>query len=345
MGASCKTACNRSGDGTDEAGMEPPLLVHEPDLTIPTEMDGTMEGTSKCADAVIEDSQAAPDTETDVARIVEAQGGSSPPLQEMEDDTARQSEDTKVTAPEVTPPEVTAPEATAPEVTAPEATAPEEGTQPVALDSERKAAEDVKAPIEHSELPQEEHTDAPEKPAAKPAAKKAPKRKAAAKAKQKKKVDDDAATKRVDDSSKKDTSESDTGKAPSGDKAKKTSNVDGWGSVDKLQQMFAEELENEKKEAEDLMQQYLDAVKINTTGVAKNGAMTKEEKLALYGLYKQISEGDNPKAKPGMMTGMEARAKWSAWHSRKGMDKKDAMEEYVKLSGAAKTKYNIELPS
>jgi diazepam-binding inhibitor (GABA receptor modulator, acyl-CoA-binding protein) len=67
---------------------------------------------------------------------------------------------------------------------------------------------------------------------------------------------------------------------------------------------------------------------------AKSKELTKrpsnEELLALYGLFKQATEGDNAGSRP---TGFDfkAIAKHDAWASRKGQPKEKAMEEYIEF--------------
>ena len=41
------------------------------------------------------------------------------------------------------------------------------------------------------------------------------------------------------------------------------------------------------------------------------------DKLALYGLFKQGTVGDNTTAKPGMLD-FKGKAKWEAWEKQKG---------------------------
>lgn len=53
-----------------------------------------------------------------------------------------------------------------------------------------------------------------------------------------------------------------------------------------------------------------------------------EEKLALYSLYKQATEGNVTSKRPGMLD-MLGRAKWDAWAQRKGMNPLDAKQLYV----------------
>ncbi|KAJ1032824.1 hypothetical protein NDA18_001548 [Ustilago nuda] len=53
-----------------------------------------------------------------------------------------------------------------------------------------------------------------------------------------------------------------------------------------------------------------------------------EEKLALYSLYKQATEGDVQSKRPGMLD-MLGRAKWDAWSKVSGMPPRDAKQMYV----------------
>lgn len=53
-----------------------------------------------------------------------------------------------------------------------------------------------------------------------------------------------------------------------------------------------------------------------------------EEKLALYSLYKQATEGDVRSKRPGMLD-MLGRAKWDAWSNRRGLSSQDAKQLYV----------------
>ncbi|MCF6767216.1 acyl-CoA-binding protein [Thiotrichales bacterium 19S11-10] len=54
----------------------------------------------------------------------------------------------------------------------------------------------------------------------------------------------------------------------------------------------------------------------------------QQEKLKLYALYKQITEGDVNGDKPSMAHFVE-RAKYTAWERLKGMSKEDAMKAYI----------------
>ena len=57
---------------------------------------------------------------------------------------------------------------------------------------------------------------------------------------------------------------------------------------------------------------------------------SNEELLALYGLYKQATEGDVAGTRPGMLD-LKGRAKYDAWTRRKGTTKDEAMKGYVAL--------------
>jgi acyl-CoA-binding protein len=64
---------------------------------------------------------------------------------------------------------------------------------------------------------------------------------------------------------------------------------------------------------------------------------SNDQLLALYGLYKQATEGDVAGKRPGMLD-MVGRAKYDAWASRRGTDKATAMQAYVDLvASLAKT--------
>ena len=75
-------------------------------------------------------------------------------------------------------------------------------------------------------------------------------------------------------------------------------------------------------------------IKTFEDAVAAVPTLTKDPgndaKLALYGLYKQATEGDVTGKRPGF-TDMVGRAKWDAWNELKGKGANDAMQEYVDL--------------
>ena len=66
--------------------------------------------------------------------------------------------------------------------------------------------------------------------------------------------------------------------------------------------------------------------------------VTNAEKLACYGLFKQVTVGDNTTPQPWAVQ-MEARAKWDAWASRKGMSKPDAIAAYIAEVDSQHAKY------
>ena len=57
---------------------------------------------------------------------------------------------------------------------------------------------------------------------------------------------------------------------------------------------------------------------------------SNDELLALYGLYKQATEGDVTGSRPGMLD-PKGRAKFDAWTARKGMAGDAARKAYVAL--------------
>jgi acyl-CoA-binding protein len=50
--------------------------------------------------------------------------------------------------------------------------------------------------------------------------------------------------------------------------------------------------------------------------------------LILYGLYKQVTQGDCNTPQP-WSTQVEARARWDAWYKNSGMYRHVAMEKYI----------------
>lgn len=50
--------------------------------------------------------------------------------------------------------------------------------------------------------------------------------------------------------------------------------------------------------------------------------------LILYGLYKQVTEGDCNTSQPWSVQ-IEARAKWDAWNKNKNMQRMNAMRNYI----------------
>ncbi|OEL16727.1 Acyl-CoA-binding protein, partial [Dichanthelium oligosanthes] len=55
---------------------------------------------------------------------------------------------------------------------------------------------------------------------------------------------------------------------------------------------------------------------------------TNENKLILYGLYKQATVGKVNTDRPGVFSPRE-RAKWDAWKAVEGKSKEEAMSDYI----------------
>lgn len=56
---------------------------------------------------------------------------------------------------------------------------------------------------------------------------------------------------------------------------------------------------------------------------------SNDDLLTLYGLYKQITIGDNTTKKPNRLLRHRDYMKWSAWEKYRGMDKIDCMKSYI----------------
>lgn len=55
-----------------------------------------------------------------------------------------------------------------------------------------------------------------------------------------------------------------------------------------------------------------------------------DDKLKLYGLFKQVTVGDNSTSKPGMFD-LKGKYKWEAWEANKNKSKEAARQEYIDL--------------
>ncbi|XP_021305947.1 acyl-CoA-binding protein isoform X1 [Sorghum bicolor] len=55
---------------------------------------------------------------------------------------------------------------------------------------------------------------------------------------------------------------------------------------------------------------------------------TNENKLILYGLYKQATVSDVNTGRPGIFS-LKERAKWDAWKAVEGKSKDEAMTDYI----------------
>lgn len=85
----------------------------------------------------------------------------------------------------------------------------------------------------------------------------------------------------------------------------------------------------------DLQKQFEDTVNFvqNAEGDVQ---LSNEQKLQMYALYKQATEGDVSGKKPGMMD-FVARAKYSAWEELKGQSSEQAMQKYINEVEALKS--------
>ena len=75
--------------------------------------------------------------------------------------------------------------------------------------------------------------------------------------------------------------------------------------------------------------EFNNAVKIvNNLG---QNILNDNEKLGLYGLFKQAEYGDNNNnSKPSGLFNLKEKAKWDAWNYRKGMSQEEARFSYIK---------------
>ncbi|TVU42950.1 hypothetical protein EJB05_09376 [Eragrostis curvula] len=55
---------------------------------------------------------------------------------------------------------------------------------------------------------------------------------------------------------------------------------------------------------------------------------SNENKLILYGLYKQATVGPVDTSRPGILS-MRERAKWDAWKAVEAKSKEEAMSDYI----------------
>lgn len=58
---------------------------------------------------------------------------------------------------------------------------------------------------------------------------------------------------------------------------------------------------------------------------------SNDNKLKLYGLFKQATIGNNTTSEPGLFSSLKSKAKWEAWKGNEGLDKNVAKREYIKL--------------
>eukprot|EP00999_Lentomonas_sp_LEN2_P001968 NODE_3130_length_451_cov_50.228395_g3080_i0.p1 GENE.NODE_3130_length_451_cov_50.228395_g3080_i0~~NODE_3130_length_451_cov_50.228395_g3080_i0.p1 ORF type:complete len:106 (+),score=35.09 NODE_3130_length_451_cov_50.228395_g3080_i0:76-393(+) len=79
----------------------------------------------------------------------------------------------------------------------------------------------------------------------------------------------------------------------------------------------------------------VDATFVKAVWLIRNGpkpekAASNDEKLQVYSLFKQATQGDVTGSQPWAVQ-VEARAKWDAWNKLKGMSKDDAKQKYIDL--------------
>ncbi|KAG5508192.1 hypothetical protein JKF63_05447 [Porcisia hertigi] len=74
----------------------------------------------------------------------------------------------------------------------------------------------------------------------------------------------------------------------------------------------------------------------------RSAKIDNNTKLKFYSLYKQATEGDVKGPRPWAVK-VEARAKWDAWNSCKGMSSDDAKAAYVKTLVAVLKARGIQL--
>ena len=60
-----------------------------------------------------------------------------------------------------------------------------------------------------------------------------------------------------------------------------------------------------------------------------NKELSNDEKLSLYGLYKQCTIGDVNITCPNMLFDYTGYKKWNSWKDNEGKTKNDAMNEYI----------------
>merc|ERR1712098_855803 len=69
-----------------------------------------------------------------------------------------------------------------------------------------------------------------------------------------------------------------------------------------------------------------------------NKTLGDDELKEVYAFYKQATEGDISKEKPGIAD-LRGQAKWDAWNSRKGMSQEDAKQKYISLAAELEKKH------
>lgn len=80
-----------------------------------------------------------------------------------------------------------------------------------------------------------------------------------------------------------------------------------------------QQLEDDFEEAKIIAKQLFD-----------DGQLSNDHKAALYGLFKQATEGDNLSPRPKGFNFI-AKGKWAAWNQNKSMPKETAKLNYIEL--------------
>ena len=68
----------------------------------------------------------------------------------------------------------------------------------------------------------------------------------------------------------------------------------------------------------------------NSLEDVKNTNPNQDIKLKLYGLFKQINEGNNNTSKPWSYQ-LEKSYNWQAWKDNNNRDKEECMKEYIEI--------------
>ena len=72
-----------------------------------------------------------------------------------------------------------------------------------------------------------------------------------------------------------------------------------------------------------------DAFAAATTAARSLPSLKVAQRLRLYGLYKQATEGDCEGERPGLFAGVAARSKYDAWKAQAGKLDYDARDDYI----------------
>lgn len=90
------------------------------------------------------------------------------------------------------------------------------------------------------------------------------------------------------------------------------------------------------------MSDEFDAAVAYVRSLPKDGPIQLDNatKLKFYGLFKQATEGDNTSSQPWAVQ-LEARAKWDAWTSNKGLAQADAKKAYVDALTEAVSQHGV----